>query len=178
MNSFPPAPCSTAAPCESSPARPRRLAAGRELFGCPRHQRVLRLRLRQPVTRTTLLAASQTRSRRHHGTLSCLWRAVPGPTAAPQRRGPADEGDDSSASRRRTVATIKDRSKPGGPGVRQRRCDSPSAASKDGIVYLTMKVSCSGCPALTATLQHGNSMNLRKHFVPTGRRSGRGDFAS
>jgi len=36
---------------------------------------------------------------------------------------------------------------------------------KDGIVYLNMKGSCSGCPSSTATLQHG-IQNLLKHFVP------------
>jgi Fe-S cluster biogenesis protein NfuA len=36
---------------------------------------------------------------------------------------------------------------------------------KEGIVYLTMKGACSGCPSSTATLQHG-IQNLLKHFVP------------
>jgi Fe-S cluster biogenesis protein NfuA len=36
---------------------------------------------------------------------------------------------------------------------------------KDGIVYLDMKGSCSGCPSSTATLKHG-IQNLLKHFVP------------
>jgi Fe-S cluster biogenesis protein NfuA len=36
---------------------------------------------------------------------------------------------------------------------------------KDGVVYLNMKGSCSGCPSSTATLQHG-IQNLLKHFVP------------
>jgi Fe-S cluster biogenesis protein NfuA len=36
---------------------------------------------------------------------------------------------------------------------------------KDGIVYLNMKGSCSGCPSSTATLQHG-IQNLLKHFLP------------
>lgn len=36
---------------------------------------------------------------------------------------------------------------------------------KDGIVYLNMKGSCSGCPSSTATLQHG-IQNLLRHFVP------------
>src|SRR5688500_6142954 len=37
---------------------------------------------------------------------------------------------------------------------------------KDGVVYLDMKGSCSGCPSSTATLKHG-IQNLLKHFVPT-----------
>jgi Fe-S cluster biogenesis protein NfuA len=36
---------------------------------------------------------------------------------------------------------------------------------RDGIVYLNMKGSCSGCPSSTATLKHG-IQNLLKHFVP------------
>lgn len=36
---------------------------------------------------------------------------------------------------------------------------------KDGIVYLDMKGSCSGCPSSTATLKHG-IQNLLRHFIP------------
>jgi Fe-S cluster biogenesis protein NfuA len=36
---------------------------------------------------------------------------------------------------------------------------------KDGIVFLHMKGSCSGCPSSTATLKHG-IQNLLRHFVP------------
>jgi len=36
---------------------------------------------------------------------------------------------------------------------------------RDGIVYLEMKGSCSGCPSSTATLKNG-VQNLLKHFVP------------
>lgn len=36
---------------------------------------------------------------------------------------------------------------------------------KDGIVYLNMQGSCSGCPSSTATLKHG-IQNLLRHFVP------------
>lgn len=36
---------------------------------------------------------------------------------------------------------------------------------KDGVVYLTMKGACSGCPSSTATLRHG-IQNLLRHFVP------------
>jgi Fe-S cluster biogenesis protein NfuA len=37
---------------------------------------------------------------------------------------------------------------------------------RDGIVYLSMKGACSGCPSSTATLKHG-IQNLLKHFVPS-----------
>lgn len=36
---------------------------------------------------------------------------------------------------------------------------------KDGVVYLAMKGSCSGCPSSTATLKHG-IQNLFRHFLP------------
>ena len=36
---------------------------------------------------------------------------------------------------------------------------------RDGIVYVTMKGACSGCPSSTATLKHG-IQNLFKHFLP------------
>ncbi len=36
---------------------------------------------------------------------------------------------------------------------------------KEGVVFLTMKGACSGCPSSTATLQHG-IQNLLRHFVP------------
>jgi len=36
---------------------------------------------------------------------------------------------------------------------------------KDGVVYLAMKGSCSGCPSSTATLRHG-IQNLLRHFLP------------
>ena len=36
---------------------------------------------------------------------------------------------------------------------------------KNGIVFLNMKGSCSGCPSSTATLKHG-IQNLLRHYVP------------
>ncbi len=36
---------------------------------------------------------------------------------------------------------------------------------KEGVVYLNMKGSCSGCPSSTATLKNGIE-NLLRHFVP------------
>jgi Fe-S cluster biogenesis protein NfuA len=36
---------------------------------------------------------------------------------------------------------------------------------REGIVYLAMKGSCSGCPSSTATLKHG-IQNLLRHFLP------------
>jgi Fe-S cluster biogenesis protein NfuA len=36
---------------------------------------------------------------------------------------------------------------------------------RDGVVYLTLQGSCSGCPSSTATLKHGIE-GLLKHYVP------------
>jgi len=36
---------------------------------------------------------------------------------------------------------------------------------RDGVVYLAMKGSCSGCPSSTATLKNG-VQNLFRHFLP------------
>ena len=65
-----------------------------------------------------------------------------------------------------TVATIKDLIETRvRPAVAGDGGDITFRGFKDGIVYLNMKGSCSGCPSSTATLQHG-IQNLLKHFVP------------
>ncbi len=65
-----------------------------------------------------------------------------------------------------TVATIKElldtRVR---PAVAGDGGDITFRGFRDGIVYLTMKGSCSGCPSSTATLKHG-IQNLLKHFLP------------
>ncbi len=65
-----------------------------------------------------------------------------------------------------TVATIKDlldtRVR---PAVANDGGDITFRGFKDGVVYLAMKGSCSGCPSSTATLRHG-IQNLLRHFVP------------
>ncbi len=64
------------------------------------------------------------------------------------------------------VATIKDLIETRvRPAVAGDGGDITFRGFKDGIVYLNMKGSCSGCPSSTATLQHG-IQNLLKHFVP------------
>ena len=65
-----------------------------------------------------------------------------------------------------TVATIKDLIETRvRPAVAGDGGDITFRGFKDGVVYLNMKGSCSGCPSSTATLQHG-IQNLLKHFVP------------
>jgi Fe-S cluster biogenesis protein NfuA len=51
------------------------------------------------------------------------------------------------------------------PAVAQDGGDITFKGFKEGVVYLNMKGSCSGCPSSTATLKHGIE-NLLKHFVP------------
>ncbi len=71
--------------------------------------------------------------------------------------------DDADAD---TVATIKELIETRvRPAVANDGGDITFRGFKDGIVYLDMKGSCSGCPSSTATLKHG-IQNLLKHFVP------------
>jgi Fe-S cluster biogenesis protein NfuA len=51
------------------------------------------------------------------------------------------------------------------PAVAQDGGDITFHGYKEGVVYLNMKGSCSGCPSSTATLKHGIE-NLLRHFVP------------
>jgi Fe-S cluster biogenesis protein NfuA len=51
------------------------------------------------------------------------------------------------------------------PAVAQDGGDITFQGYRDGVVYLNMKGSCSGCPSSTATLKHGIE-NLLRHFIP------------
>lgn len=65
-----------------------------------------------------------------------------------------------------TVATIKELLETRiRPAVANDGGDITFKGFRDGIVYLTMKGACSGCPSSTATLRHG-IQNLLKHFLP------------
>ncbi|HEX5231780.1 MAG TPA: NifU family protein [Bradyrhizobium sp.] len=78
----------------------------------------------------------------------------------------ADEDEFFNDEDAETVATIKDLIETRvRPAVASDGGDITFRGFKDGIVYLNMKGSCSGCPSSTATLQHG-IQNLLKHFVP------------
>jgi Fe-S cluster biogenesis protein NfuA len=71
--------------------------------------------------------------------------------------------DDADAE---TVAIIKDLIETRvRPAVAGDGGDITFRGFKNGIVYLDMKGSCSGCPSSTATLKHG-IQNLLRHFVP------------
>ncbi|MGD9738047.1 MAG: NifU family protein [Bauldia sp.] len=51
------------------------------------------------------------------------------------------------------------------PAVAQDGGDITFRGYRNGVVYLNMRGSCSGCPSSTATLKHGIE-NLLRHFVP------------
>ncbi|ADZ72736.1 NifU family protein [Polymorphum gilvum] len=51
------------------------------------------------------------------------------------------------------------------PAVAQDGGDITFKGFKEGVVYLSMRGACAGCPSSTATLQHG-IQNLLRHFVP------------
>ena len=71
--------------------------------------------------------------------------------------------DDSDAE---TVDTIKELLETRvRPAVAMDGGDITFRGFKEGVVYLNMKGSCSGCPSSTATLKQGIE-NLLRHFVP------------
>jgi Fe-S cluster biogenesis protein NfuA len=79
---------------------------------------------------------------------------------------PAGQDEFFEAADADTVATIKELIETRvRPAVANDGGDITFRGFKDGIVYLDMKGSCSGCPSSTATLKHG-IQNLLKHFVP------------
>ncbi|HET9902294.1 MAG TPA: NifU family protein [Xanthobacteraceae bacterium] len=65
-----------------------------------------------------------------------------------------------------TVATIKELIETRvRPAVANDGGDITFKGYKDGVVFLSMRGACSGCPSSTATLRHG-IQNLLRHFVP------------
>jgi Fe-S cluster biogenesis protein NfuA len=65
-----------------------------------------------------------------------------------------------------TVATIKELLETRiRPAVAGDGGDITFRGFREGVVYLTMKGACSGCPSSTATLKHG-IQNLLRHFLP------------
>ncbi|MEX0752774.1 MAG: NifU family protein [Xanthobacteraceae bacterium] len=82
------------------------------------------------------------------------------------KAGAAQEAEFFDAADSETVATIKELIETRvRPAVANDGGDITFRGYKDGIVYLDMKGSCSGCPSSTATLKHG-IQNLLRHFVP------------
>jgi len=82
---------------------------------------------------------------------------------AQQQTGVDEFFDEADAE---TVATIKELIETRvRPAVANDGGDITFRGYKEGVVYLDMKGSCSGCPSSTATLKHG-IQNLLRHFVP------------
>jgi Fe-S cluster biogenesis protein NfuA len=82
--------------------------------------------------------------------------------------GPAgtDEAEFFDAADAETVETIKELIETRvRPAVANDGGDITFRGFREGVVYLAMKGSCSGCPSSTATLKHGIE-NLLRHFVP------------
>ena len=80
---------------------------------------------------------------------------------------PADDHEFYAPEDEETVATIKELLETRvRPAVAGDGGDITFKGLRDGVVYLTMKGSCSGCPSSTATLKNG-IQNLLRHFVPS-----------
>lgn len=80
--------------------------------------------------------------------------------------GAVDEDEFFDAADAETVATIKELIETRvRPAVANDGGDITFRGFKDGVVFLSMKGACSGCPSSTATLKHG-IQNLLRHFVP------------
>lgn len=80
--------------------------------------------------------------------------------------GVDEEGEFFDAADEETVNTIKELIETRvRPAVANDGGDITFRGFKDGVVFLSMKGSCSGCPSSTATLKHG-IQNLLRHFVP------------
>jgi Fe-S cluster biogenesis protein NfuA len=91
-------------------------------------------------------------------------------SGAPVVADDADQGSEAAeffeAGDADTVATIKELIETRvRPAVANDGGDITFRGYRDGVVYLAMKGSCSGCPSSTATLKHG-IQNLLRHFVP------------
>ncbi len=77
-----------------------------------------------------------------------------------------EDGEFFDADDAETVETIKDLLETRiRPAVANDGGDITFRGFRDGIVYLTMKGACSGCPSSTATLKNG-IQNLLRHFLP------------
>lgn len=87
-------------------------------------------------------------------------------TAGVGDAAPTDSAEFFSPQDAETVSTIKELLESRvRPAVAGDGGDITFRGFRDGVVYLEMKGSCSGCPSSTATLKNG-VQNLLKHFVP------------
>ncbi len=80
--------------------------------------------------------------------------------------GDSDEAEFFDEADAETVKTIKELIETRvRPAVANDGGDITFRGFKEGVVFLSMKGACSGCPSSTATLKHG-IQNLLRHFVP------------
>jgi Fe-S cluster biogenesis protein NfuA len=88
------------------------------------------------------------------------------PVIADEEPGKPAGAEDFDSGDQEIVATIKElldtRVR---PAVAQDGGDITFQGYKEGVVFLNMRGSCSGCPSSTATLKHGIE-NLLRHFIP------------
>lgn len=84
-----------------------------------------------------------------------------------EEAGDGDTGEEFfDAEDEETVNTIKELLETRvRPAVAQDGGDITFRGYREGIVYLSMRGACAGCPSSTATLSHG-IQNLMRHFIP------------
>ena len=82
------------------------------------------------------------------------------PTVETEDAGPAGAADDPIVVQIKELLDTRVR-----PAVAQDGGDIVFRRFEDGIVYLHMQGSCSGCPSSTATLKHGIE-NMLRHYIP------------
>jgi Fe-S cluster biogenesis protein NfuA len=88
------------------------------------------------------------------------------PLIAKGAASPETGEEDFAEADREIVGTIKELLETRvRPAVAQDGGDITFQGYRDGVVFLNMKGSCSGCPSSTATLKHGIE-NLLRHFIP------------
>ena len=84
----------------------------------------------------------------------------------PEQHGDEPEGEFFDPKDQPTVDTIKELLETRiRPAVAGDGGDIVFRGFREGVVYLAMKGSCSGCPSSTATLKNG-VQNLLRHFLP------------
>ena len=84
-------------------------------------------------------------------------------TPAPQDVSEGADGEEGDSEIVSTIKQLLDTRVR--PAVAQDGGDIVFHGYEDGVVYLTMRGACAGCPSSTATLKHGIE-NLLKHFIP------------
>src|SRR5260370_25652228 len=91
---------------------------------------------------------------------------APAPPAGTGRGGPAPPAETGGEEDTEIVAQIKELLETRvRPAVAQDGGDIIFDSFEDGVVYLHMQGSCSGCPSSTATLKAGIE-NMLRHYIP------------